>query len=145
MKTKLLFLGILLWSVSMLGQKSYEPLINEQDTFIVLNTNPTEGQNKISCQRCETSGCISIKFWWGTGAYDKETYYSKVTNNTDTTVTYKLCVLQKNGHWDCGTDQVKPYSSSSTTYYANASNKGESIYYAAYGDWIHQECSFPNP
>jgi hypothetical protein len=129
----------------MLGQKSYEPLKNEQEVLLALITDPIDVNDKIFCQRCETGNCISVKFWWGTGAYDKETYYSKVTNNTDTTVTYKLCVLQKDGHWDCGTDQVKPYATSSTIYYANASNKGESIYYAAFGDVVHQECNFPNP
>ena len=97
------------------------------------------------CHMCQTNDhCVTVKQWHGTATGDCENY-AKVINNTNSVITYQLCVLKANGSWDCGTDQVQPYSESTTGYYCNIASGFKTKIWAAYGDWIHQECKFPNP
>jgi hypothetical protein len=144
---KIILLSILVFNLSAFAQQKFDILKNAIGVYVSINNEIMNDAKSTSdlmmCDRCEERNCISVKNWWGTGSFDKETFYTKVTNNTNSTITYKLCVLKKNGYWSCGTDQVRAFSASSTLSYSNVA--GESKYWAAYGEWKTQECKFPDP
>ncbi len=126
-----------------MSDNSFNKNINGTEIAIyIVNENSNEGAD---CKRCENSGCVTMRNWWGTGSYDKDVFYSKATNHTDQTITYKFCVLKKDGYWSCGTDQIGAYATSSTWDNYNIKGSGETILMAAYGDRNSHGCVFPDP
>ena len=118
------------------NDKNTNLTITERDN----NTDLPTTKEKSTCTRCESEGCVGVKFKWS----DDGWYHSEVTNTTNTIVTYKLCVLRTDGIWDCITDNIKPFGTDKS-YFTTAAKSGQYKLYAAYGDWVNQTCNFPNP
>lgn len=139
---KIILIASLAFSINTFAQTSSDIPTNEIVEYSSSIGNVNNSLELASCERCEDVNCVSLNTSWGTG-YNEGTFYTQVTNNTNSTVTYKLCVLRKNGYWSCGTDQLKAYATSYKMPESNAD--GHTILYAAYGDWQTQECKFPDP
>jgi len=97
------------------------------------------------CEWCSPpSNCIKVTTWRGRAGGECD-FYSKVNNLTNRTITYQVCVLLASGRWDCGVSGLGAGKEGGTIYYCNVGSRFEYKYWAAYGDYVLQECKFPDP